>query len=103
ILAGAATSPQRLDGSRTGRYTNFGPSAANGTVADDNAIAFTLNSDDVNAIKWLGPNEKGLLAGTSRGEWQIKPSALNEALTPTNISAKPSTRHGSADVAPVTA
>ena len=103
FLAGAATSPQRLDGSKTGLYTDFTPSSTAGVVADDNAVAFTLNSDDVNAIKWLAPNEKGLLAGTTRGEWQVKPSTLNEAITPTNISAKPSTRHGSADVAPVTA
>jgi hypothetical protein len=72
-------------------------------VAADDAVAFTLNADDVNAIKWLVANEKGLLAGTSRGEWQVKPSALNEAITPTNISAKPSTKHGSADVAPISA
>jgi len=103
FLAGAATTPQRLDGSKVGLYTDFTPTATDGTVADDNAVAFTLNADDVNAIKWLVPNEKGLLAGTSRSEWQIKPSSLNEAITPTNISAKPSTKHGSADAAPVMA
>lgn len=101
FLAGSATNPQRLDGSRVGLYTDFTPTATDGTVAADNAVAFTLNADDVNAIKWLVSSEKGLLAGTSRGEWQIKPSTLNEAITPTNISGKPSTRHGSADVAPV--
>jgi len=103
FLAGAATFPQRLDGSKTGVYTSFSPSSTAGTVADDNAVAFTMNADDVNAIHWLSPNEKGLLVGTSRGEWQVKASSLNEALTPTNISAKPSTRHGSADMAPVQA
>lgn len=101
FLAGAATAPQRLDGSKTGLYTDFSPSATDGTVAADNAVAFTLNADDVNAIKWLVSAEKGLLAGTSRGEWQIRPSTQNEAITPTNITGKPATRHGSADVAPV--
>jgi hypothetical protein len=103
FFAGAATSPQRIDGSKTGLYTNFAPSGTDGTVADDNAVSFTLNADDVNAVKWLATNEKGLLVGTTRGEWQVKPSALNEAITPTNITGKPSTRHGSADVAPVSA
>jgi hypothetical protein len=104
FLAGAEAFPQRLDGSKTGSYMDFTPSLlADGTVAADNAVGFTLNSDDVNAIRWMASNEKGLLVGTSRGEWQVKPSALNEAITPTNISAKPSTRHGSADVAPVNA
>ena len=103
FFAGAALYPQRLDGSKTGLYTDFTPTATDGTVAADNAVSFTLNADDVNAVQWMVPNEKGLLVGTSRGEWQVKPSALNEAITPTNISAKPSTRHGSADVAPATA
>lgn len=103
FFAGAATFPQRLDGSKTGLYTNFAPTATDGVVAADNAVSFSLNADDVNAIRWLAPNEKGLLAGTSRGEWQVKASSLNEAITPTNISGKPSTRYGSAAVAPVTA
>lgn len=104
FLAGSALNPQRLDGSKTGLYTNFAPTdPTTGAVADDNAVAFTLNADDVNAIRWLSPNEKGLLVGTTRGEWQVKPSSLNEAITPTNISGKPSTRHGSADVAPIQA
>ena len=103
FLAGAALYPQRLDGSKSGVYTNFSPSATDGTVAADNAIAFTLNADDVNAIKWMQGDEKGLLTGTARGEWQIRPSSLTEALTPTNISGKPTTHFGSADVAPVKA
>lgn len=97
FFAGAATYPQRVDGSKTGVYTSFAPSATDGTVADDNAVAFSLNSDDVNAVRWMSSNEKGLLVGTSRGEWQIRASSLTEALTPTNISAKPSSRHGSAN------
>lgn len=103
FLAGAALYPQRLDGSKTGVYTNFSPTATDGTVADDNAVGFALNSDDVNAIRWLYSDEKGLLAGTSRGEWQVRPSSLTEALTPTNISGKPTSHYGSADVAPVRA
>jgi hypothetical protein len=103
FLAGAATTPQRLDGSKSGLYTDFTPTAAAGTVADDNAVAYTLNSDDVNAIKWMSGDEKGLLVGTARGEWQVRPSSAAEAITPTNISAKPTNHYGSADVAPVKA
>ncbi len=103
FMGGAALYPQRLDGSKTGLYTNFSPSNSAGTVAADNAVAFSLNSDDVNALEWMISTEKGLLAGTSRGEWLIRPSSLTEALTPTNISGKPTTRYGSASVAPVLA
>lgn len=100
-FAGADLFPQRLDGSKSSDYLNFAPSAYDGTVAADNAVSFTLNADDVNAVRWMASDEKGLLVGTARAEWQVKASSLNEALTPTNISGKPSTRHGSADIAPV--
>mgnify|MGYP003331445713 FL=1 len=103
FLAGASLYPQRLDGSKTSAYTSFAPTDTSGAVAADNAVAFTLNADDVNAIRWMAPNEKGLLVGTSRGEWLVRASSLNEAITPTNISAKPCTRHGSEPVAPVSA
>jgi hypothetical protein len=103
FLAGAALYPQRLDGSKTGVYTSFSPSATDGTIADDNAVAYVLNSDDVNAIRWMAANEKGLLVGTSRAEWQVRASTATAALTPTDISARPSSRYGSAEVAPVNA
>ena len=103
ILAGASGYPQRLDGSKTGVYTSFAPSATDGTVAADSAISFVMNSDDVNAVKWMSSTEKGLVAGTSRGEWLIRPSTLTESLTSTNIAGKPTSRYGSADVGHVDA
>lgn len=101
VMGGAAVYPQRIDFSRTGRYSNFSPSANAGTVADDNAVAFTMNSNDVNVVRWLKDNEKGLLVGTAAGEWQVRPSSLGEALTPTNVSGKPTTKHGSEPVQPL--
>lgn len=103
FLAGAASYPQRLDGSRTGLYENFSPSATNGTVADDNAVSRVLRANDVNVIRWLVEDEKGLMAGTARGEWVTRSSTQGEALTPTNISSKRSTRYGSIDADPVQA
>lgn len=103
VFGGSTDYPQRIDGSNTGDYENFAPSAANGTVGDANAIAFTLNATDVNVLRWLRSDEKGLIAGTVGAEWIVRPSQQGEALTPTNVAAKPSTRHGSADIAPVQA
>ncbi len=100
---GATSYPQRLDGSRSGDYTNMAPSDADGTVAADHALSFTLNASDVNVIRWMHGDEKGLLVGTVGGEWIVRPSAQSEALSPTNISAKQSTSKGSADIAPVRA
>lgn len=101
MFGGVRDYPQRIDGSNTGDYTNFAPSAPDGTVGDANAIAFTLNATDVNVVRWMRSDEKGLLIGTVGAEWIVRPSQQGEALTPTNITAKPSTRHGSADLEPV--
>lgn len=101
MFGGTRDYPQRIDGSNTGDYENFAPSATDGTVGDANAIAFTLNATDVNVIRWMRSDEKGLLVGTVGAEWIVRPSQQGEALTPTNITAKPSTRHGSADIEPV--
>jgi hypothetical protein len=102
-MGGASSFPQRIDGSKTGRYTNFSPSSVDGTIAADNGVAFTMNSNDVNRVKWLMDDEKGLVAGTARGEWLIKANTLGEGITPTNVTGKPSTKYGSADFQPVRA
>lgn len=101
FFAGATSYPQRIDGSNTGDYENFAPSATDGTVADSNACAFTLNSNDVNVIRWLAPTDKGLAVGTVGAEWFVKPADSSGALSPTNVSADPSTTFGSANARPV--
>ena len=103
FFGGATANPQRIDGSRSGNYENFGPTDVDGTVVDSHAVAFTLNSNDVNVIRWMVDDEKGLIVGTVGGEWIVRPSALSEPLSPTNISAKQSTTYGSADLPAVKA
>jgi hypothetical protein len=102
-FAGPTVFPQRLDGSNVSGYTNFSPSAVDGTVASSNAISGVLNSDDVNAILWMSPHTNALLVGTTRGEWQVRGTTQGDAITPTNIQFKPTTRRGSANIAPVKA
>lgn len=101
VFGGALNVPQRVTGSKSGDYENFAPTATDGTVANDNAISFTLNAKSVNVIQWLADDEKGLLIGTVASIWLMRPSALNEAVSPTNISAKRSSSYGSKDVEPV--
>lgn len=95
VFAGSTSDPHRIDGSKNGAYENFSPTDTTGTVANDNAVSFTLNAGKVNRIFWLENDEKGLLAGTFGGCWVLRPSALSEALTPTNVSAKQFTGFGS--------
>jgi hypothetical protein len=95
---GPTNYPQRLDGSKSSDYENFAPSAADGTVAADNSVGFTLNASTVNVIRWLLDDEKGLLVGTVGGEWLVRPSSQSEALSPTNIKASQSDGRGSKQV-----
>lgn len=94
-FAGATNYPQRIDGSTVSNYENFAPTQTDGTVIDSNALSFSLNANDVNLIAWLNSDEKGLLAGSVSAEWIIRATTTGEALTPTNISAKRSSKSGS--------
>lgn len=98
IFAGNTNYPQRMDASVTSDYSNFAPSDTAGTVVATSALSFTFNANDVNVIRWVISDEKGLLVGTAGGEWLVRPSSAGEALTPTNINAKRSTKYGSAGV-----
>ena len=97
-FAGATSNPQRLDLSSTSDYSNFAPSGLDGVVIATNALSFVFNANDVNVVRWIISDEKGLLVGTAGGEWLVRPSSQGEALTPVNITAKRSTKYGSANV-----
>jgi hypothetical protein len=98
--AGAAQYPNRIDGSNTSDYENFTPSDTSGTVVDSNAISFSLNASKVNTINWMLSDEWGLLAGTASAEWVMAPSTTQNALTPTNVTAKTVTSYGSTNIPP---
>lgn len=97
-FAGVTDYPQRIDMSETGEYNSFPPSELDDTVIDSNALSFTFNATDVNVVRWLLSDEKGLVVGTVGGEWIVRPSSTLEALTPANITAKRSTTYGSANI-----
>lgn len=101
FFAGNSSNPNRLDGSKSGDYENFAPTNTAGVSAADNALAFTLNSNTVDIVRWLVGDEKGLLIGTAGSEWVLRPASSSEALSPTNVSARPSTAYGSANVTPI--
>jgi len=100
-MGGAPSFPSRVDGSKVGDYENMAPSDTTGTVADDSAVSYTLNSDDVQNIRWMRGTANGVAIGTFEGEWLMSPSALGEAMTPTNVNAKQSTDNGSTLAAPL--
>lgn len=87
----------RFDASMSGKHYNFSPTASDGTVADDNAIAGTFTAQDVNQLLWFLPQEDGLYSSTPAGEWRIKASGLDDPITPTSTDARRVTSYRSAD------
>ena len=97
-FAGPTDNPQRMDLSRNGDFENFTPTDGDGTVVGDHALALVLAANNVNAIRWLMDDEKGLQVGTTGGEWIVRANTLDEVLTPDNAKAKRSSNFGSADI-----
>lgn len=98
VWGGSNSAPSQINGSNTSDYENHAPTSVSGVAANSNAITFVLNSEDVQTIRWLVSNEKGLSAGTTSGEWLIRPTTTGESLSPTNVNAKQSTAYGSANL-----
>jgi hypothetical protein len=92
---GCPLTPTRVDGSMSSNYETFSPSTTASVVADDHAVAYPLDSGDVNNVLWMKDDEKGLLVGTKGGEWVLRANTLNGALTPTNVKATRATTYGS--------
>lgn len=97
---GCPALPQTIFFSVTDNYVNHAPTAYDvlGTVADNNALDFTLVSEDSQTIRWMIGDSNGLLVGTSSAEWRVTPNSQGGALTPTNVYAAPMTFNGSINV-----
>ncbi|MGX9962230.1 hypothetical protein ACVFYP_02845 [Roseomonas sp. F4] len=85
VLGGSRDAPNRLWLSRTGDLGNFDT----GTGLDDEAIAFSLVSDQVNAIRGVFSG-RHLQVFTSGAEWMV----TGDPLTPSSIQLNRQTRVG---------
>lgn len=83
--------PQTLWASVTGDYENF----KYGTN-DDDALNYTINTQDLNTIAWLSPG-KVLAAGTANGEFTLSGDRISDAITPSSIRITPQTTYGCTD------
>jgi hypothetical protein len=86
--------PNRFDAGRPNKGYDFTPTAPDGTVADDNALSYTLNAASNEIIHALASIAEGVLVCTSEREWLVSASNLNDPLTPTSIQAHPVTAFG---------
>lgn len=98
-LSGAVAN--RFDASMSNDPLVFSPTGPTGAVAGNNAISYTFNASDRNAIYWMIPDLQGIVAGTPGGEWLIdSPSTASAGFSPTNIRARRVTKYKSANVEP---
>ncbi len=88
--------PQTIWASKIDAYFTHTP----GQQLDDDPIEITIVSDTVSIIRWVSVGDVVIL-GTSAREFKMSSSALNEALTPTNIQINFQTNYGSAFITPV--
>lgn len=97
VFAGVPSNPQQIVASNVGKYETFDPSDVPGTITSSNSWSFTLNASDVDAVRWISSQGKGLVAGTVSSEWVLSPSSTGEAITPTSVNAKRVSNFGSAN------
>jgi hypothetical protein len=94
-FAGSKSNPQTVWGSFSGDYENFADQKlTDATVAASNAYIFTVNDENVNAARWLSP-EDVLLIGTQGGEHKLAAASQTEALSATNVQVRRQSTHGS--------
>ena len=96
VFAGTINNPQTVYFSKSGDYENMDANIG-GTIADDDAIIYTIASNQVNAIRFM-TSTRTLIIGTAGGEFTVSGGGDNNAVTPTNILIKKQSNHGAANV-----
>ncbi len=96
VFAGTTSQPQTIFFSKSGDYENMDANIG-GTIADDDAIIYTIASNQVNAIRFMTAT-RTLIIGTAGGEFTVSGGSVDTAITPTNILIKKQSNHGAANV-----
>jgi hypothetical protein len=96
VFAASINNPQTVYFSKSGDYENMDANIG-GTIADDDAIIYTIASNQVNAIRFL-TSARTLIIGTAGGEFVVSGGGDNNSVTPTNIMIKKQSNHGAANV-----
>ena len=96
VFAGTESQPQTLFFSKSGDYESMDENRG-GTIADDDAIIYTIASNQVNAIRFLSAT-RTLIVGTVGGEFSVSGGGTDDPVTPTNILIKKQSNHGCANI-----
>lgn len=89
---GTPSQPQTMWASKSGDFENLTTGSA-----DDDALKLTLDTDQVNAIRWI-KSGRALHVGTAGGEFIVQASETNAPITPSNAQARRQTAEGCAAV-----
>ena len=114
VLAANTFQPSTIWLSRTGDFYSFAPTElldqdspaaivdgmAVEVITDSNGLTFTLDSDTLDAIKWLGESKK-LAMGTSAGVYMLYGSETNLVVTPFRFTINRETSFSATDTAPI--
>jgi hypothetical protein len=92
VFGGSTLFPQTLWFSKSGDYENF----ESGTD-DDDAMTYTIASNQVNAITSLKAT-RTLIVTTTGGEFTVTSGATQDAVTPTNLNIRKQSNYGAAYV-----
>jgi hypothetical protein len=96
FYGGTTRKPQTIWASRTnGDFENFDTGAG----LDDEALTFELSSQSADSIKWLA-SKNALVVGTAGGVFVVKPSTVDQIITPSNVQAKQHTDISCSNIAP---
>ena len=96
VFAATLSQPQTIFFSKSGDYENMDENRG-GTIADDDAIIYTIASNQVNAIRFMTAT-RTLIIGTAGGEFAVSGGSVDIAITPTNILIKKQSNNGAANV-----
>ena len=96
VFAGTEAQPQTLYFSRSGDYENMDENRG-GTVAADDAMIYTIASNQVNVIQSLKAT-RTLIILTSGGEFTLNSDSTGTAVSPTNINIKKQSNYGASNI-----
>lgn len=96
--AGPPNSPELIDMSTTGIYTNFNTTP---TSQDNDAIQVSLAGREVNAIVSMVPMSTGLIVLTTGGAFLVTGGGPGQPITPSSITAAAQASFGASDLPPI--
>ena len=97
IYARTDEKPQSFWGSVVGDFENLNKSSP---VRDDDGFNFTINSAQVNEIRWM-VSIRDLIIGTSGAEWKLSGAGGGAGVTPTSVQLTRQSRWGVSHLPPI--